>query len=818
MTGQVRTCRGVALVLACPLAVAACQGPEVRARPLHPEVAAFDRLHMVLPGGDGPIDAEGLVLAAIENAPVRRRARADLAQAQAHVQLTETRRPFVYMSEVEYHTDGAPWTLGLSVERPFTREALQTARTDAAVAERIAAQWTLERVGWEVRDRILKALVRIEHARIEAGFAEEEVRLRTELEAMLRQGVTGGVARLTDAQLAAARAQQARLALDAVRSRTVEAETGLATALGIPRRSIRERAIRPSVGELLPAAVDPDRFDAALRWALVRRSDVLVAIAGYGAAEARLRITLAGLTPDLSLAPGILWDQKDFVLRLAGAMVPVPAITDAKVAIALSDRDAARLTFEEVQAQVLADAETAWTKLATANRESVSAAAEVAVATAEVHQVETAIRQRTLPTTAGPAGRLRLLAAQRAGAGAELRRQIAQLDLELAVERVFSEPPLPTGSRVTAGTHVRLALALSAAFLGGGAAVYGLERLAPGSVLAAVGLGGLPNAPAGMPWAESGGDDEEDEDDEAVASLQWDGPERILVLPPGVAEANGIVVADVRPGTWTERYTRLGTVLDVAPLLGDVADIRETERLVDQSEARLEPLRGRRERLRQAYDAGLVALTDVNLAERALQDEEMARAGHAAARRQTLQRVRHQWGSRFARAAADRAPLLEALAERRKVLVQVGLPAALREREFRVDIGSGAAARPAELIGPGFADVAGMGSGAVVLLTDGTGLRPGLRIEVSFAATDRTEPGVVLPTGAVLFHGDGIWAYRNLGDGRFGRRELHGLRRFERGWFVPEPVLEPDARIVIRGGQMLLAEEFRADIMREDDD
>ena len=444
MTGQVQTYRGLAL--ACTLAVAACQGPEVPARPLNPDVTAFDRLQIALPGGDGPIDAGVLVLAAIEHAPARRRAEARLARAMADVQLTRVNQPFVYASEIEYHSEGAPWTLGLSVERPFTREALLTAKTDAAIAERVSAQWALDRVGWQVRDQILKALVRIAHTRLEIALAEEEVALRTEVEATLEQGVQAGVARLTDAQLAAARAQQARLSLDAARSRAVEAETELAAALGVSRTAIEGRAIRPPVGELLPPEVDPDQFDAMLRRALVRRSDVLVAIAGYGAAEAQLRVTLAALTPDLWLEPGILWDQKDLVLRLAGTMVPVPDITDAKVAIALAHRDEARLTFEEMQARVLAEAESAWTRLATAGRESASAAAEITAAAEHLQQTEAAIRQRTLPAAARPDADLRLLAARRAAAAAERRRQEALIDLELAVERIFSDASPPRGA------------------------------------------------------------------------------------------------------------------------------------------------------------------------------------------------------------------------------------------------------------------------------------------------------------------------------------------------------------------------------------
>ena len=285
-----------------------------------------------------------------------------------------------------------------------------------------------------------------------------------------------------------------------------------------------------------------------------------------------------------------------------------------------------------------------------------------------------------------------------------------------------------------------------------------------------------------------------------------------------MAEANGIVAAPVRAANWVDRHTSLGAVLDVAPLLREVAALRGTELVLDQSEARLKPLRARLERLRQAHESGLVLLADVDLAERALRDEEMVRAEQTAARARTLRQIQHAWGANFSSAAADRAPLLEALADRSQALVQAAFPKPLSGREFRAELRAGDTVRPAEPLGPGYAEVAGMGPDAVVLLAEGGGLRPGLRVEVSFVAADAAEPGFVLPAGAVLFHGEGVWVYCDLGDGRYGRRPLSGLRRLDRSWFVPEPVLESGVRVVIRGGQMLLAEEFRADIMREDDD
>ena len=375
---------------------------------------------------------------------------------------------------------------------------------------------------------------------------------------------------------------------------------------------------------------------------------------------------------------------------------------------------------------------------------------------------------------------------------------------------------------------MRLVLALVAAFLGGYAAVHGLQRFAPEEVLAAVSFGLLPHiqeeedAEFGIDEAAREHDDDDgdddDDDDSPVALLELDDDERVLIFPPGVAEANGIVAAPVRAANWVDRHTSLGAVLDVAPLLREVAALRGTELVLDQSEARLKPLRARLERLRQAHESGLVLLADVDLAERALRDEEMVRAEQTAARARTLRQIQHAWGANFSSAAADRAPLLEALADRSQALVQAAFPKPLSGREFRAELRAGDTVRPAEPLGPGYAEVAGMGPDAVVLLAEGGGLRPGLRVEVSFVAADAAEPGFVLPAGAVLFHGEGVWVYCDLGDGRYGRRPLSGLRRLDRSWFVPEPVLESGVRVVIRGGQMLLAEEFRADIMREDDD
>ena len=229
--------------------------------------------------------------------------------------------------------------------------------------------------------------------------------------------------------------------------------------------------------------------------------------------------------------------------------------------------------------------------------ESASAEAEITAASEYAAQTATAIRQRTLPAAAKPDADLRLLAARRAAAAAELRRQMALINLEFAMERIFSDDSAPRGAPGTARrglTHdprrsgsMRVVLALIAAFAGGYAAVYGLQRFAPDEVLAAVSFGLLPTTRV-EDHADDGVDgldvaatmttnDDDDDDDAPVALLEIRDDERVLIFPPGVAEANGVVTAPVRTANWVERYTKLGTVLDVASLLRDVAALRGTE-------------------------------------------------------------------------------------------------------------------------------------------------------------------------------------------------------------------------------------------------
>lgn len=335
---------------------------------------------------------------------------------------------------------------------------------------------------------------------------------------------------------------------------------------------------------------------------------------------------------------------------------------------------------------------------------------------------------------------------------------------------------------------------------------------------------GLPAwGPAGAPfpgWAapaladDDGAGGGDDDDDAPVAAVEVRGGERILTLPEGAAEASGFLAAPVRGAEWRERTTVLGAVLDAAPLLEDSAALAAAAVRLRHARGRVPALRARLARAEELHRGpGSVPLAEVEAAREALREGEAGRDAAEVVHARIERRLAHRWGP----ALAGRAPgLLARLAGREAVLVQAPRPAGPAWEGAAAEALAGGAALPLEPLGDGFAEVHGMAAGAGLFLAPGAGLRPGLRVEVRFTGGGPPERGARLPAGAVVFHDGRAWAYLALGESRFVRRGLEGLRRMGRGWFAP--ALRPGERVVVRGAQMLLAEEFRARIMREDDD
>ncbi len=76
-------------------------------------------------------------------------------------------------------------------------------------------------------------------------------------------------------------------------------------------------------------------------------------------------------------------------------------------------------------------------------------------------------------------------------------------------------------------------------------------------------------------------------------------------------------------------------------------------------------------------------------------------------------------------------------------------------------------------------------------------------------------PGVVVPESAVVWLDGRAWAYLQKGRERFIRQEVATNHPVGKGWFVTKNFQAGDY-VVVQGAQLLLSEEFRAQIQIED--
>lgn len=91
------------------------------------------------------------------------------------------------------------------------------------------------------------------------------------------------------------------------------------------------------------------------------------------------------------------------------------------------------------------------------------------------------------------------------------------------------------------------------------------------------------------------------------------------------------------------------------------------------------------------------------------------------------------------------------------------------------------------------------------------GLNIVARLPVGKAAS-----GVVVPSSSVVWWHGKAWAYVETKSGSFSRRPVNTAEPFGSGWFVSGGI-RPGDRIVIRGAQLLLSQEFKSEALGNDD-
>jgi hypothetical protein len=339
----------------------------------------------------------------------------------------------------------------------------------------------------------------------------------------------------------------------------------------------------------------------------------------------------------------------------------------------------------------------------------------------------------------------------------------------------------------------------------------------------------FPGQPASQPRLEppslQGNGSVEVGEDESPASLLevFEGLPAIRLSDEWITRS-GIEVGRLQVVSSLAEARAFGEVLDVQPLLNLRADYlaAQSEEAVAQAALMASERAFARTRLLH-QDTGTVSTRQLQEAESHLAMDH-ARLSAARQRQQTIREsIVQAWGGTLADwCTGAGSNYLERLLHREDVLLLITLDAQtiLPDETSFIYVGRSPdriQARKANLISPA-PRTGGVSQGETYIFrTPGDKLRTGMRFNAWVPLGKNLEQGVDVPQGAIVWYAGQPWVYVEVEKGIFTRRGVTGYRETDFGWFV-SGVVKPDDRVVIRGGQMLLSEEFRWEIPEEGKD
>lgn len=266
-----------------------------------------------------------------------------------------------------------------------------------------------------------------------------------------------------------------------------------------------------------------------------------------------------------------------------------------------------------------------------------------------------------------------------------------------------------------------------------------------------------------------------------------------------------------------------GKVVDISSLLELRTRYRATQAEARIGETTLALAQKNRDRLAKLSQESIIATKDLVAAESTLATE----ATKATTLRHRLQELReeamHSWGPELFRLAIeDDSALWEALLKRQKVLVLVALPAnhALPAGTRTVHISRNrdrSHAVRADLLSPAPNTDPLVQGETYFFHVDAAHLRTGMRVDAWIPRGGQAARGVFLPASAIVWYGGLPWVYVKVEEDAFQRIAVPDHEEYGDGWFVRSGLKAGD-RLVVAGAQLLLSEEMRGQIPREDDD
>ena len=400
-------------------------------------------LHHELAGWPAVVwDFDKLALVAFYYHPDLELARAEWSVAQAGIK-TAGGRPNPTLSLVPgYNTTASslsPWLPAVSFDVPIETAGKRKHRIAAATHTSDAARWNTATIAWQVRSRVRSSLVELSTARRREALLRTQVSFQEQTTRLIEQQVEQGELASPEATRSRIALQKLRLDLANAEGQRVAAQVRLAQALGVPSRVLDGVELSVRADEGVAAAEKLTAADVR-RTALESRSDILSALAEYGATEAALQLEIAKQYPDVHISPGYQFDQGDNKWTLGITFdLPVLNQNQGPIAEAEARRRQAAARFDAVQAAVLGEIDRAVESFRIAQRSSVALGSLAESQARQRDAAEAQFRAGAIERVDWLGAQAEFLVSEQARLDAETALQQAVGALEDAVQRPISD-------------------------------------------------------------------------------------------------------------------------------------------------------------------------------------------------------------------------------------------------------------------------------------------------------------------------------------------------------------------------------------------
>lgn len=320
--------------------------------------------------------------------------------------------------------------------------------------------------------------------------------------------------------------------------------------------------------------------------------------------------------------------------------------------------------------------------------------------------------------------------------------------------------------------------------------------------------------------------------DEAAVEAQR---ERAIKVPVRVSGKNGdpVITLDAetqqRSGIETgvlpstphpEELRAYGMVLDVARLTELSNNYASAKAQVQTAQAKLAMSKPAFERAQKLFgETHVVSQAQLQAAEAAFGTDQASLVAAEAQVRTLTATAYQEWGSVLGKSLVDESPMIKALIERQNFLLQITLPPGviLSAPPATASIEISKATRgeitfvsPATRIDPKIQGLSFFYAAAAE-----TGVLPGMNV-LAFLPSGKSTEGVAVPAPAIVWWQGRAWVYRRTGEETFTRVAIATDLPAPGGGYIANDVAK-DAEIVTHGAQLLLSEEFRAQIQVDED-